>query len=74
MDTKKLLAKMKWYRILFLCFAVLTVVGLIYVIAAGGNSHMEYAMVPLVIAAIFQSMYQDAVKMKKDLDEKEEQK
>lgn len=70
MDSKKMRAKIKLYRILFIVCSVLSLVGLVIVLAAGGNSHLEFVMVPMVAAAIFSSLYQDAKKTLNEWEKK----
>lgn len=70
MDIKKMRAKIKMYRILFIVCSVLTLVGLVIVLVSGGDSHLELAMVPLIAAAIFNSMYQATKKMVDEWEEK----
>jgi len=69
MDIKKMRSKIKMYRILFMVCSVLTLVGLVIVLVSGGDNYLELAMVPLIAAAIFNSMYQST---KKTVDEWEE--
>lgn len=68
MNTKKLRTKMKIYFILLVICAVLTLVGMVYILVNGGEPNAGYVMVPLVIGSIFGSLYQET---KKTIDERE---
>ena len=59
--------KMKIYRYLFIIFSALAVVGSAYILVNGGEPNAGYALVPLVIGAIFRCLYQE--EKKKDFDE-----
>lgn len=70
MDTNKMRVKMKMHRVIFIICSVLTFVGLVVVLVNGGDNHLEFVMVPVVVAAIFHSLYLEAKKVVDEWEKK----